>query len=277
VRVIVATNRDLQEEVRAGNFREDLFFRLHVVPLTLPPLRERPEDIPLLAEHYLRFFRRRQGSQRLAFSDQANSAMLRHHWPGNFRELRNVVERAVILSPGERIEPQDLSLPVTGNLGDSGGDGNVNPDKEMPKVGGPYSMEQLEREHIARLLATGASAVETAAGIGNRSEYAAAQTKAIRLDLSSEEGLSTQAGLGTFDQRIPEPRATRNLNHGFPNDHPENARTPSGTFDCRRAASSVSVGWLPFHAGDPRLRRMGCIDLVEHERGDGRRSTPSRQ
>lgn len=169
VRVIVATNRDLQEEVRAGNFREDLFFRLHVLPLTLPPLRERPEDIPLLAEHYLNFFRSRQGRQRLAFSDEVHAAMQRHSWPGNLRELRNVVERAVILAPGQSIEPRDLHLPEMDMPDEADGSecrGKLSLGKKAPEVGGPHTIEELEREHIARLLATGASAADTARVLG---------------------------------------------------------------------------------------------------------------
>src|SRR4030095_3622142 len=100
VRLIAATNRVLEEEGKAGRFREDLFYRVNATTLTLPALRERPEDIPLLAQHYLALFGRKQGRSALTFSYDAEQAMLSHTWPGNLRELRNGVERAVILAPG---------------------------------------------------------------------------------------------------------------------------------------------------------------------------------
>ena len=100
VRLIAATNRVLEEEVKTGRFREDLFYRLHVITLKVPALRERPEDIPLLAQHYLAMFSRKQGRPALTFSSDAEQALLSHDWPGNLRELRNAVERAVILTPG---------------------------------------------------------------------------------------------------------------------------------------------------------------------------------
>src|SRR5216684_6890792 len=111
VRLIAATNRSLGDEVKAGRFREDLFFRLNVIALTLPPLRERREDVLPLALHYLRFFERRQGRHHLSFSPRCEEAIVRYPWPGNLRELRNAVERAMILSPSTIVEPQDLGLP----------------------------------------------------------------------------------------------------------------------------------------------------------------------
>src|SRR4029453_16958422 len=107
VRLITATNRDLDTEVRAGRFREDLFYRLNVVTMVVPPLRERVEDIPLLAHHYLSVFRQQQGRPALGFSPAAQSAMVMHSWPGNLRELRNAVERAVILVPKEVLRSEE--------------------------------------------------------------------------------------------------------------------------------------------------------------------------
>ena len=111
VRLIAATNRDLEAEVRAGRFREDLFYRLNVVTLTLPALRERPEDVLLLAHHYLSIFSQKQRRHGLTFAATAEQAMQRHVWPGNLRELRNAVERAVILAARDVLELADLGLP----------------------------------------------------------------------------------------------------------------------------------------------------------------------
>lgn len=98
VRIIAATNKDLEKEVKAGNFREDLFFRLSVVPVHIPPLRHRPEDISLLAQHFLKTFSEKNDRLITGFSPEAMGSMLSYSWPGNVRELENVVERAVILS-----------------------------------------------------------------------------------------------------------------------------------------------------------------------------------
>jgi two-component system nitrogen regulation response regulator NtrX len=99
VRVIASTNKDLEEEISRGNFREDLFYRLNVVPFSVPPLRERKEDIPLLAEHFLKEFSGRYGRRPREISDDAVEALMRYSWPGNVRELRNVIERIVIMNP----------------------------------------------------------------------------------------------------------------------------------------------------------------------------------
>jgi len=155
VRLIAATNRDLEAEVRTGRFREDLFYRLNVITLTIPALRERSEDIPLLASHYLSTFSRKQGRLGLTFSNDAEQAMAAHDWPGNLRELRNAVERAVILGLRDVLMPVDLGLRAA-------------LDKEKPgepvRLGAPVSLEMLEREHIARIVAVSAS-LEAAAHI----------------------------------------------------------------------------------------------------------------
>ncbi len=109
VRVIAATNRDLHEECRAGRFREDLLFRLEVVPIRMPPLRERLDDVPLLVEHALQRLRRKQGIRAPRFSQEAVGALLRYTWPGNVRELMNLVERLSILTPGPEVQPADVS------------------------------------------------------------------------------------------------------------------------------------------------------------------------
>ena len=110
VRVIAATNRDLEEEVQQGNFRKDLFFRLSVIPLTIPPLRERKEDIPAIIDRILESRRQRFGYAPNSVSDEARQALLRYDWPGNIRELINVLERAIILCDvvDDEITPQNL-------------------------------------------------------------------------------------------------------------------------------------------------------------------------
>jgi len=110
VRVITATNRDIVQEVAEGRFREDLFYRLNVVQIRMPSLRERKEDIPVLADYFLDLFRRERGLPRLALSKAAREKMISHHWPGNVRELRNAIERAVVLGNGIEILPEDLPI-----------------------------------------------------------------------------------------------------------------------------------------------------------------------
>ena len=117
VRVIAATHRDLEEEVRAGRFREDLFYRLNVVHLRVPPLRERPEDVPVLARHFLARFAERFGVPSLHAEDALLRRLAGQAWPGNVRELENAIERLVALSPAEGL---DLALLPGGGAGGEG-------------------------------------------------------------------------------------------------------------------------------------------------------------
>ena len=110
VRVVVATNRKLEEEVKAGRFREDLYYRLSVVNLYLPPLRERPDDIPLLAEHFLRRYAESYKRGPLTFSSGAKDALLRHSWPGNVRELEHTVQKAAVVCKGSVVDIGELGL-----------------------------------------------------------------------------------------------------------------------------------------------------------------------
>ena len=109
-RVLAATNKDLTAEIRAGRFREDLYFRLNVVPIFVPPLRDRPEDIQLLADHFMAMLAREYGRRPKTFEADAIIALKQYAWPGNVRELRNVVERLMIMVPGDRISSRDLSF-----------------------------------------------------------------------------------------------------------------------------------------------------------------------
>ena len=108
VRVIAATNKNLEKEIERGNFREDLFYRLNVIPFTVPPLRDRAEDIPQLAAHFLREFATAYGRKAKELSEEALSMLMNYHWPGNVRELRNLMERMVILYPQRRVEVRHL-------------------------------------------------------------------------------------------------------------------------------------------------------------------------
>src|ERR1700685_2471353 len=113
VRVIASTNKDLEEEIAKGNFREDLFYRLNVVPFFVPPLRDRKQDIPLLAREFLLEFGRQYGRPRVEIGEEALGALAQYHWPGNVRELRNLIERVLILNPKvQRIERKQLPLLV---------------------------------------------------------------------------------------------------------------------------------------------------------------------
>ncbi|NLI34124.1 MAG: sigma-54-dependent Fis family transcriptional regulator [Deltaproteobacteria bacterium] len=112
VRIIAATNRNIQQMLAGGSFREDLYYRLNVVALEVPPLRERTEDIPILVQHFCSHFSKRYHKAVKGMTPQAMDLLLRYHWPGNIRELENVVERSVILLQGDYISPRELPLPL---------------------------------------------------------------------------------------------------------------------------------------------------------------------
>ncbi len=120
VRLIAATNRDLKKEIAAGRFREDLYYRLNVVPIHLPPLRERRSDIPLLVDHFLAIHAKRFKKPASNFSPEAREALVSYAWPGNIRELENVIERCVLLSDGDVIEHVNLPIELRGNTSEPG-------------------------------------------------------------------------------------------------------------------------------------------------------------
>ncbi|HRU04468.1 MAG TPA: sigma 54-interacting transcriptional regulator [Candidatus Brocadiia bacterium] len=154
VRLIAATNKKLEDEMRAGRFREDLYFRLNVLAVELPPLRERREDIPLLAERFLREFVASCGRPALRFSEATLKALEQHDWPGNVRELRNVVERMVVMAEGPTLEPADI--PYASRAG-------ARPAPSSGEAWQPRSLREMERDHIARVLEhTGGNKKETA-------------------------------------------------------------------------------------------------------------------
>jgi len=121
VRVIAATNKDLEEEIAKGNFREDFFYRLNVIPFFVPPLRDRREDVPLLVREFLRDFGRQYGRPRIEIAEEAIDLLRQYHWPGNVRELKNVIERVVILNPqAHRLDRRHLPMLVQRNAVRSG-------------------------------------------------------------------------------------------------------------------------------------------------------------
>jgi Nif-specific regulatory protein len=145
VRVVAATNQPLEKAVHAGKFRRDLFFRLQVVEISVPPLRERKGDVPLLAEHFLKRFVRETGRKIRGFTPAALKKMEEYHWPGNVRELRNVVERAVALGSGPLLDVGDVwlsSLEATGPVTPVGGEAAYL----------PLPLEEIEKRHILRTL-----------------------------------------------------------------------------------------------------------------------------
>ncbi len=156
VRVVSSTNRDLARAVKEGKFREDLYYRVNVVTLHLPPLRERPFDLERLAAAHLRFFVRQTGKPIQNFSPDAKAALRRYSWPGNLRELRNAIERAVIVSPGPLIEINHLAEIVSSA---------VHSDTAM-EAGGLVTLAELEDEHIRRILARTARLEDAAEILG---------------------------------------------------------------------------------------------------------------
>lgn len=144
VRIIAASNKDLRQEVKTGRFREDLFYRLNVIPIEVPPLRRRKEDIPALAEHFLRYYADKNHKQMEGFTSRAMDALMRHEWPGNVRELENLVERAVILTRTATISMGDFPSPLNQER-------SSDPNDAYPNLSG-RSLKEMEEEMIRQTL-----------------------------------------------------------------------------------------------------------------------------
>jgi DNA-binding NtrC family response regulator len=136
VRIVAATNRDLERAIAEGSFREDLYYRLHVIPIRLPPLRERREDIPLLVDHWLERLAAEHARRVEGVTAEAMERLCRHDWPGNVRELRNVLERATVVAAGQLLRLEDLGL-----------EASVAPERQLQTIA------DVERAHVARTLA----------------------------------------------------------------------------------------------------------------------------
>jgi two-component system nitrogen regulation response regulator NtrX len=147
-RVLAATNKDLPAEIRAGRFREDLYFRLNVVPILVPPLRDRETDIPLLADHFMAMLGREYGRRPKVFEPDALAVLQQYSWPGNVRELRNLVERLMIMVPGERISSRDITFLDAGASMRPAGASARSPIGPLHDA-----RDQFERDYILRALA----------------------------------------------------------------------------------------------------------------------------
>jgi len=160
VRILVATNRDLDALVKSGRFREDLYYRLNVVSIEVPPLRDRRDDIPLLAEFFIRTYAGPESLRRAKLSDAAARALLAYDWPGNVRELKNCIEQALILGDGKTIRRKDLP-PAVRKAGKSGAPPAAGAPDDLP------ALKEIEKDHIARVLdATGWNKTRSARILG---------------------------------------------------------------------------------------------------------------
>jgi len=154
-RILSATNRNLNQAIAAGAFREDLLYRLNVIEVTLPPLRQRPKDLLPLADHLLQFFARQSSKPITAFTEEARAALLRYPWPGNVRELRNAIERGVILTAGPCVGLGDLPAQI-----------GLSPLTRGVEVGAAATLDEIEAEHIRRVLAASPTMEEAATVLG---------------------------------------------------------------------------------------------------------------
>jgi two-component system nitrogen regulation response regulator NtrX len=162
VRVIVATNKNLLEEIAAGRFREDLYYRLNVIPLHVPPLRERAEDIPLFIDHFIAEYSRKMGVKKKRLDPQALNILSSYNWPGNVRELKNIVERTVIMTPGPEITVRDLPPAIISEVS-----GESTEQKPYHAASLKEARDVFEKEYLTRKLReNGGNVSKTAEAIG---------------------------------------------------------------------------------------------------------------
>jgi DNA-binding NtrC family response regulator len=177
VRIVAATNRDLLKRVKEGQFREDLYYRLNVVSVEMPPLRARPSDIPMLAAHFLQRYAKENGKQVSSFSDAALERLVGYTWPGNVRELENAIERAVVVCRGEAIQPSDLAPAIAPVAGAAAPDG-------MPAIPGS-TLAALEKYAILKTLE------HTGGSTSKASEILGISPRKIQYKLHEYQGVSS--------------------------------------------------------------------------------------
>ena len=187
VRVISASNKRLPDEIARGAFREDLYYRLNVIPLSMPPLRDRIEDVPALAEHFLREIAAEQGIKPKTLHPGALDALMRYRWPGNVRELRNTIERLLIMAPGPVIAPADMAPPFTGG-GSALPDGTVASAAPDTAISLRDARSAFERVFIAQALrAHDGNVSKTAEALGLERSHLHRKIKLLGIDLRPED------------------------------------------------------------------------------------------
>jgi transcriptional regulator with PAS, ATPase and Fis domain len=183
VRVIAATNRQLQEEVRQGRFREDLFYRLNVLPIVLPPLRERREDIPQLVHFYIDSYRTEFKKKVRGIDGEAMQALETYAWPGNIRELRNAIERAMLLADGDILTRSDFPAAASGPL-------RIGAGVQLPAGG--IDLEQLERSLVVQALdRTGWNQTKAAALLGLNRDQIRYRIEKFQLERTTHEPIGS--------------------------------------------------------------------------------------
>jgi transcriptional regulator with PAS, ATPase and Fis domain len=180
VRMIAATNKDLRHMVRKGTFREDLYYRINIVRLELPPLHDRREDIPLLAEHFISKFNRMQEKHVIGLSEEAMTALLEHEYPGNIRELENIIEHAFVLCGAGLIEPGHLPPELRGNLA-----------TELQPSPGRLTLKALEAVHIRETIRRrGGNRTAAAKELGINPSTLFRKVKSLGIELPEKDGRS---------------------------------------------------------------------------------------
>lgn len=177
VRVIAATNKNLEEEIEAGNFREDLFFRLNVIPFEVPPLRDRKRDIPDLIDYFLHHFSERYGKPTRKFTPESINRLMEYRWPGNVRELKNTIERIVIMSPREEVDVFDLPMAI------------LRGDRQRSTGGMTWQQarEEFEREFLLRsLIENNGNVSRTAEAIGMERSHLHRKLKAYEINVRAQ-------------------------------------------------------------------------------------------
>ncbi len=184
VRVLAATNKDLEKEMEEGRFRQDLYYRLNVIPLRIPPLRERKEDIPLLVDRFLKDFASKEGDTEKRIADEVMDVLMKHHWPGNVRELKNIIERLVIITPDPVISKCDI-FPVFVDERKNG----PPPEREGDSGTLHEAKQDFERQYIIRKLREfGGNISRTAAAIGLERSNLHRKIRSYGLEVKHESG-----------------------------------------------------------------------------------------